>query len=103
MAVRVVLSVQIKAGEEEDFQREFGQVARQVRGAPGMLGQTLCRDRNDPSHFLIVSDWSDPESFRRFEVSPEQDDATAPVRRHRTSAQMHVYDVVHEEHAGDEA
>jgi heme-degrading monooxygenase HmoA len=43
---------------------------------------------------LIVSDWSDREAFRRFEVSPEQDETTTPVRRHRTSAEMHVYDIV---------
>jgi heme-degrading monooxygenase HmoA len=90
----VALSVEIKAGEEDDFEREFREVARAVSGADGLMGQTLCRDAARPEHYLIVSDWSDRETFRRFEVSPEQDEATAPVRRHRKSVQMNVYDVV---------
>lgn len=94
MALRVVLTVEIKPGEEQEFEREFEEVARKVEGSPGMLGQVLCRDVNAPSRYLIMSDWSSREEFRQFEVSPEQDDATAPVRRHRTSVQMHLYDVV---------
>ncbi len=94
MAVRVVLTVDIKPGEEGEFEREFRDVAEQVRGSPGLLGQVLCRDPNAPSRYLIMSDWLNREEFRKFEVSPEQDDATAPVRPHRTSVQMQVYDVI---------
>lgn len=94
MAVRVILTVDIKRGEEAEFEREFQDVARRVRGAAGMLGQTLCRDTNAASRYIVVSDWSNREQFRQFETSPEQDEATAPVRKHRSSVQMHVYDVV---------
>lgn len=59
-----------------------------------MLGQALCRDVDTPSRYLIVSDWASREAFRKFEISPEQDDATAPVRKHRAAVEMHVYDVV---------
>lgn len=97
MTVRVVLTVGIKAGEEQEFEREFRDVAKSVAGAPGLLGQVLCRDAGDPTRYLIISDWSGREEFRRFEVSPEQDEATAPVRKHRTSVEMRVYDVVHRE------
>jgi heme-degrading monooxygenase HmoA len=95
MSARVVLVVDIKEGEEQEFEQEFQEVAQRLRGAPGMLGQVLCRDIDHPSRYTITSYWASLEEFRAFETSPEQDEATAPVRKHRTSARMHVYDVVY--------
>jgi len=85
MAGRVVLAVDIKPGEEQSFEQEFEDVARRVRETPGMRRQVLCRDRAAPSRYLIMSDWSSVEDFHLFEVSPEQDEATAPVRAHRST------------------
>ena len=93
--LRVMLTVEIKSGEEQEFEREFQDVARRLQGSPGLLGQVLCHDPGSPSRYLIMSDWASRDEFRRFEVSPEQDEATAPVRKYRTSVQMHMYDVVY--------
>jgi heme-degrading monooxygenase HmoA len=100
MALHVVLSVDIKSGEEEIFEREFEDVARKLKDSPGLLGQMLCRALDSPSRYLIISNWASREEFRRFEVSPEQDEATAPVRRHRSSVQMHLYEVVYGDTSG---
>lgn len=94
MTVRVVLTVDIRPGEEQAFESEFEEVAGRVAAMPDVMRQVLCRDPGNPSRYLIMSDWPSWEAFRRFEVSPEQDEATAPVRAHRSAVQMAVYDVV---------
>jgi heme-degrading monooxygenase HmoA len=94
MPIRVVLTVDIKPGEEGEFEREFGGVASSLKDARGLLGQVLCRDADNVSRYHIMSDWSSREEFREFEVSPEQDEATAPVRKHRSSVRMAIYEVV---------
>jgi heme-degrading monooxygenase HmoA len=94
LPIRVVLTVDIRAGEEEAFEREFQDVARKLAGAPGMVSQMLCRSKAEGARYAISSDWTTREAFHTFETSPEQDEATGPVRRHRTSVQMEVFDIV---------
>jgi heme-degrading monooxygenase HmoA len=52
------------------------------------------RDPEDPTTFVITTEWESGDAYRRFEVSPEQDELTAPLRELRESARQVVYDVV---------
>ena len=86
--------MKVKAGREGDFERAWRKVADKVRLAPGNVRQTLLRDPQDLSSFVITSDWESRELFHQFERSPEQDVLTAPLRELRESARMTVHDVV---------
>ena len=94
MMIRATLSMKVKAGREDEFQRAWTAIAAQVRQVPGNLRQALLRDPAKPSEFLLTSDWSSRDDFTRFERSPEQDDLTAPLRELRESAMMSVYDLL---------
>ncbi|TMR06720.1 antibiotic biosynthesis monooxygenase [Nonomuraea turkmeniaca] len=90
--VRAVLTMAVPPARAEEFELAWQQVASWAREQPGCLRQSLCAA---DGAFVITSDWSDEESFRRFERSPEQDELTAGLRRLRTSARMEVQRILH--------
>ena len=92
--VRATLTMKVKAGREDEFERAWREIAEHVRVAPGNLRQALLRDPNDASTFVVTSDWESREAFGSFERSPEQDDLTAPLRELRESGQMVIHDLV---------
>jgi heme oxygenase (mycobilin-producing) len=99
--IRATLYMQVKEGREAEFERAWQNVAQQARRIPGNLRQTLLRDPDSPSAFLITTEWESREAYKSFEVSPEQDDLTAPLRALRESARQVVYDVVADVEHGD--
>jgi heme-degrading monooxygenase HmoA len=92
--VRVLLTVDIRTGEEQQFEQEFAQIAEIVRGEPGNVRQALCHDPEAPSRYVIMSDWESRDAFHAFERGERQDLVTAPVRRHRVAVSMTVLDLL---------
>jgi quinol monooxygenase YgiN len=92
--VRATLHIKVKAGREDEFRAAWEKIAEEVRKDPGNLRQTLLRDPDDPSGFVVTSDWKSREAFTRFERSPEQDELTAPLRDLRESGRMTVQDML---------
>jgi heme-degrading monooxygenase HmoA len=92
--------MKVRAGSEAEFEAAWREVAAATSKAPGNVRQALLRSREDPSTFIITSDWETPEAFGAFERSPDQDDLTAPLRELRESASMRVDEVVAHVDAG---
>jgi heme-degrading monooxygenase HmoA len=92
--VRATLTMKVHTGREDEFEAAWAAVAAVTSKVPGNVRQTLLRASDEPSTFLIVSDWEDRAAFGAFERSPEQDDLTAPLRALRASASMRVDEVV---------
>jgi heme-degrading monooxygenase HmoA len=92
--VRATLYMKVKDGRGNDFEREWLEIADEVRKVPGNIRQALARDPEDPDSFVVTSDWRTREEFGKFERSPEQDDLTAPIRELRESARMTVQDLI---------
>ena len=92
--VRATLYIKVKPGREDEFQTAWASIAEEVRKDPDNLRQTLLRDADDPSSFIVTSDWRSREAFTRFERSPDQDELTAPLRDLRESGRMTVQDVL---------
>ena len=92
--VRATLYMTVKAGREEEFQQAWRSIAAQAKQAAGNVRQALLRDPQNPSTFILTSDWESRDHFTRFERSPEQDELTAPLRELRESAKMTVYDLI---------
>jgi heme-degrading monooxygenase HmoA len=99
--LRATLSMKVKDGQGEAFERNWREIASQVSQTPGNLRQALLRDPDDPSSFVITTDWESREAFHNFERSPEQDVLTAPLRSLRESARMTVYELVAHVDPGD--
>jgi heme-degrading monooxygenase HmoA len=95
--------MQVQPGREADFEAAWRQVAAVTKSAPGNLRQALLRALDDPSTFIISSDWASREAFGQFEKSPEQDDLTAPIRELRVSASMRIDELVEHVEAADAA
>src|SRR5947209_8740360 len=91
--VRALLEMRVRSGQEEEFVEAWLEVARLAAAAAGNVRQALLRDPHDRSRFVICTDWITIEDFRAFERSPEQEVATAPLRRLRESASMSVLEV----------
>lgn len=100
---RATLHMKVRPGAEEEFIRAFTAVAEKVRLDPGSVRQTLMRDPNNPSSFVVMTDWVSREAFTRFERSSAQDDLTAPLRALRESSSMAVYEVLFDLEGGADA
>jgi heme-degrading monooxygenase HmoA len=98
--VRATLYMKVRAGLGAEFERAWQAVADRARLAPGNLRQALLRDPEDPTSFVVTSDWESREAFGRFERSPEQDALTAPLRDLRESARMTIHDLLSHVEAG---
>lgn len=61
----------------------YHQVSVQMAGVPGMLGNELLRSLADPTGFVVVSNWTGIEAFRRWEQGPAHRATTAPLRPFR--------------------
>jgi heme-degrading monooxygenase HmoA len=92
--VRATLTMKVKSGKEPDFERAWHEVAERARQVPGNLRQTLMRDPDDQSTFVITTEWESRDAYKRFEVSPQQDELTAPLRALRETASQVIYDIV---------
>jgi heme-degrading monooxygenase HmoA len=86
--------MKVKEGREQDFERAWNEIAERARLVPGNVRQTLMRDPADESAYVITTEWESADAYRSFEVSPEQDELTRPLRELRESAKQAVYDIV---------
>jgi heme-degrading monooxygenase HmoA len=92
--IRAVLTMKVKEGREQDFERAWRNVAEHTRHIPGNLRQALLVDQSEPGVFVITSDWEDHESFHRFERSEIQDILTFSLRAMRESSRMSIQTLV---------
>ncbi|ADN51776.1 antibiotic biosynthesis monooxygenase family protein [Vulcanisaeta distributa] len=70
--ISVGLYYRVKRGHEEEFERMFNEVLNFLReNVDGFINAKLYRSVDDPSEYLIYSEWRDLESFKRFIMSRE--------------------------------
>ena len=59
----------VKKGFETDFEKKFNEVLAFLSNFKGFKGARLYRSVDDPSEYLIYSEWEDLESYRNFITS----------------------------------
>jgi heme-degrading monooxygenase HmoA len=57
-------------GKESEFERGFEAVLNHLKNSPGHLDSHLYQDVHSPGSYLILSNWTDRESFDAFIHSP---------------------------------
>jgi heme-degrading monooxygenase HmoA len=92
---RVELCMDVRDGTEAEFEQAWLAVGRVVAEHPANLGQWFSRDAEVPGRYVIVSDWPDEESFRRFEKEPGHWELTGKLRALRKSGSMNTMTVLH--------
>lgn len=94
MTVRVLVSTQISAGEEEKFEHAFADVASRMRGTPGHIRDELLCDVGDPSSYVLVGEWSSRDDFQAWFDAPEHPAMTTPMRQYWSGRARHgVYEI----------
>ena len=94
--VRTVLKMRVREGCERPFEDVWAEVAPRVREYPGLLGQSLLREKDQPRTYMIMADWETAEHLRAFEESPVRQALSAALTPLREAAQKTVLDDIGE-------
>jgi heme-degrading monooxygenase HmoA len=82
-----------RAGAEADIAGGHAEIARSLAGVPGLVSAELHRSRTDPESFLVISEWSDQESFDRWERGAEHKGQTSPLRPYLDRTRVLPYEI----------
>lgn len=77
--LRVVLMCDVMAGEQERFLRAYEQLRHQVAAVPGHVSDQLCQSIEDPSRWLITSEWESAQPFLSWVDSEEHREMVKPL------------------------
>ncbi|WP_346176138.1 SchA/CurD-like domain-containing protein [Streptomyces cuspidosporus] len=77
--LRVVLLVSVHAGAEERFLDAYDQLSRQVAAVPGHISDQLCQSIENPSQWLITSEWESAPPFLSWVESPAHREMVKPL------------------------
>jgi len=69
--VTVISRFRVRNGLEEEVRRAFLNRPRLVERTPGFCGMNVLTDATDPSVFLLLTRWTDADSFRAWHRSEE--------------------------------
>lgn len=77
--LRVVLLLDVQDGAQQRFLEAYEQMRFRVSAVPGHLTDQLCQSTEDPSRWLITSEWEAPEPFLNWIDSPEHREMVRPL------------------------
>lgn len=92
---RVELTMEVAPGKEQQFEQAWLEVGQSVAEHPDNIAQWLATSREKPGRYVIVSDWPDEATFRRFEQAHEQAELTEKLRTMRIRGSMETQTVLH--------
>jgi quinol monooxygenase YgiN len=68
--LRVVLQLEVEEGAEQRFLEAYDQMCRRVASLPGHISDQLCQSIENPSQWLITSEWESALPFLAWVDSP---------------------------------
>lgn len=77
--LRVVLMLDMKKGAQERFLEAYESLRSRVHSVPGHVSDQLCQSIEDPSQWLITSEWESAEPFLKWVDSPEHREMVRPM------------------------
>jgi len=94
MSVCFVLQVRVKPDSEETFLERYDALRERVSaGIDGHVVHRLCQGVDDPSRWLIFSEFETVEASQEWERSQEHRELTMPLRDCWDEAQRTSYEV----------
>ncbi len=102
-ALRVLLQIDIKPGNEQDFEVLWRRHANFISQHSDNLGQWLLRrtdsdtesDTDSGSGYVVLTDWTDEPAFRAFEQSDEQQEYLKRLWPMRAGGSMILLTTLH--------
>ncbi|MFE5398277.1 SchA/CurD-like domain-containing protein [Streptomyces sp. NPDC056568] len=91
--LRVVLLVEVYDGAQQQFLETYEQLRSHVESVPGHLGEQLCQSIENPSQWLITSEWESAPPFLNWVSSEEHVRMVKPLHscvRDTRSLRFHV-------------
>lgn len=92
--VRAVLSMVIREGCAQEFERLWREHAEQASKFPGCLGQALTCNPLHPESYIITGDWESADALHAFEGSMERRSLSQSVEPLRESSGKTVLTIV---------
>lgn len=77
--LRVLLMLEIHEGSQERFLTAYESIRDQVAQVPGHLRDQLCQSIDDPTQWLITSEWAGADEFLAWVDSPEHQVMVRPL------------------------
>ncbi|HSA49808.1 MAG TPA: SchA/CurD-like domain-containing protein [Yinghuangia sp.] len=77
--LRVLLMLEIHEGSQQRFLNAYESIRDQVAQVPGHLRDQLCQSIDDPTQWLITSEWADADQFLAWVDSPEHQLMVKPL------------------------
>jgi heme-degrading monooxygenase HmoA len=78
---RFILEITVADGREDDLVRAYGALRERLeQGVPGLRGHQLAQNVDDPSRWIITSEWDDIEDSVRWDRSEEHNRLVGPIR-----------------------
>ncbi|OEJ22802.1 protein in whiE locus [Streptomyces agglomeratus] len=79
--LRVVLLMDLHDGAQEQFLEAYDHLRDDVAAVPGHLSDQLCQSFENPSQWLVTSEWEDAPSFLAWVNSDEHVETVKPLSR----------------------
>jgi heme-degrading monooxygenase HmoA len=77
--VRVVRLLRVREGMEADFVKSYQGVLERAVRSPGHLGEQLCRSIDDPTRWLLTSEWESLEAVKQWRTGPDHTAVVEPM------------------------
>ncbi|MFD7732143.1 SchA/CurD-like domain-containing protein [Kitasatospora phosalacinea] len=100
--LRVVLMLDVHDGAQDRFLEAYELLRYQVSAVPGHVSDQLCQSIDDPSRWLITSEWESAEPFLAWVDSPAHREMVKPMHGCVSDTRSLRYSVLRETH-GTEA
>ncbi|MFH0521970.1 antibiotic biosynthesis monooxygenase family protein [Streptomyces sp. M41] len=77
--VRVLRLLHVRDGKETAFVESYQGVLERARRFPGHLGEQLCRSLDDPTRWLLTSEWESLDAINRWRADPDHSVLVEPM------------------------
>lgn len=77
--LRVVLHLDLHDGAQQEFLRAYEQMSKQVTSVPGHVSDQLCQSIENPSQWVITSEWESAPPFLAWVNSEEHVQMVRPM------------------------
>ncbi|MTE22294.1 TcmI family type II polyketide cyclase [Streptomyces sp. TRM43335] len=94
--LRVVLLLDVADGAQQRFLGAYERVCDQVASTPGHIRDQLCQSLDDPSQWLITSEWESAPPFLAWVNSEEHMETVRPLRACLTDTRSLRFRVIRE-------
>jgi heme-degrading monooxygenase HmoA len=89
-----MVQVSVDQDVQEEFERTFRAIAPEIDKSPGLIQHQVIRASDDPSRYIMLSEWESVDAFDSWEVTTGHRELVKPLAAMWHGAQIKKYEVV---------